>query len=106
MSIKVIIERVCKPGMGAKLPELLRELRSEALRQKGYVFGETLQSLDNQDTFLVVSTWSDVAAWQKWSRDPYRHKMETAIEPFLLETPKVKLYSEYFDSASAIERKR
>ena len=104
MSVKVMIERIAKPGLGAKLPPLLKELRSEAVRQKGYLYGETLRSVDKPDTFLVISAWSDIAAWRKWSSDALRQKKEKTIAPLLAETPQVKVYEEHFDVAGAIKR--
>ena len=104
MAVKVMIERIAKPGLGKKLPSLLRDLRSEAVRQKGYIYGETLRSVDKPDTFLVVSTWSDISAWHRWSMDPLRKRKESTIAALLAETPQVKVYEEHFDTAGAIKR--
>lgn len=104
MSVKVMIERIAKPGLGAKLPSLLKDLRSEAVRQKGYLYGETLHSVDEPDRFLVVSTWSDIAAWKRWSTDASRQKKEKMIAPLLAETAQVRVYEEHFDMDGAIRR--
>ncbi len=104
MSVKVMIERITKPGLGSKLPPLLKELRSEAVRQKGYLYGETLHSVDDPNTFLVVSTWSNIDAWHRWSSDESRQKKEKSIAPLLAVAPKVKVYEEHFDMDGAIRR--
>src|SRR5437870_2293259 len=104
MSIKVLIERVAKPGQGNKIPALLRELRSDAVRQKGYLYGETLHSMDKAGIFLVVSTWSDLAAWKRWSKDPARKHAEALLAPYLAQAPLIRIFEEYFDNAAAISR--
>jgi quinol monooxygenase YgiN len=105
MAVKVLIERTAKPGLAMKLPPLLRELRSDAVRQKGYLYGETLRSVDKPETFLVVSTWSEVTAWKKWADNPIRQRAEAQIAPLLVESPVIRLYQEYFDNTAAISRK-
>ncbi len=104
MSVKVMIERIAKPGLGVKLAPLLKELRSEAVKQKGYLYGETLRSVDKPDTFLVISAWSDIASWKRWSTDAFRQKREKTMAPLLAESPKVRVYEEHFDVAGAIKR--
>ena len=57
MAIKVLIERRVKAGHEDLVWEMLRDLRGQAVRQKGYLYGETWRSLDNPRIFLVSSTW-------------------------------------------------
>ena len=47
MAIKVLIERKIQAGHEDLVWNMLRKLRSEAVRQKGYLYGETWRSLDN-----------------------------------------------------------
>ncbi len=41
--IRVMIERQCQPGKEKQLRDLMLELRSAAMRQRGYITGETLR---------------------------------------------------------------
>ena len=47
MAIKVLIERTVKAGREELVWDILRDLRGEAVRQRGYLYGETWRSLDN-----------------------------------------------------------
>ena len=56
MAIKVLIERTVKAGREELVWDILRDLRGEAVRQRGYLYGETWRSLDNPRVFMVSST--------------------------------------------------
>ena len=55
--VRVIIERRCRPGKEAELETLLVELRTRAMRQPGYISGETLRG-DTLRTVTPLSGWS------------------------------------------------
>jgi heme-degrading monooxygenase HmoA len=57
LAVKVLIEQVVKAGYEELVWEMLRDLRGQAVRQRGYLYGETWRSLDNPRVFLVASTW-------------------------------------------------
>ena len=87
--VRVIIERRCRPGKEADLERLLVELRTRAIRQPGYVSGETLRghtlrTVGDSSLWLVISTWADAGAWQKWEMMPERLEIESKIEPLLV----------------------
>jgi heme-degrading monooxygenase HmoA len=42
---------------------LLDQLCSRGRAQPGYLFGETLKSLDNPGDYMVVSKWETVEDW-------------------------------------------
>ena len=60
--------------------DILRDLRGEAVRQRGYLYGETWRSLDNPRVFMVSSTWGHADYWENWVRDDFRVKMEAKIQ--------------------------
>ena len=62
MAIEVLIRRVTRPGTNAKilLPYIV-ELRSHAVKQPGYISGETLFNLEQTGECLVVSRWRSAA---------------------------------------------
>ena len=47
LAVKVFIERYVKAGCEEAVWEMLRDLRSQAVLQRGYLYGETWRSLDN-----------------------------------------------------------
>jgi quinol monooxygenase YgiN len=91
--VRVIIERHCRPGKEAEMESLLVEMRSRAVRQPGYVFGETLRSVDDPSLWLVISTWIDVDHWKVWEIMPERLDIASKIEPLLVAPRKVSIFS-------------
>ena len=87
--IKVIIERHAKEG--ENLSRLLRELRAAAMRQPGYVTGETLASTEDS-SIIVISTWQSLEDWKVWETSETRAKLYQQIEPLLAKKPKVRTY--------------
>lgn len=55
--IRVLIERHIKEGNRGNLVHLLREMRTVAMHQPGYVTGETLESTEDASIIAVLSTW-------------------------------------------------
>jgi heme-degrading monooxygenase HmoA len=73
MAIGVLIKRVTKHGEDAKvlLPHIV-ELRALAVRQPGYISGETFFNLDRKDECLVISRWTTIEHWQQGISDKSR----------------------------------
>ena len=93
MAIEVLIRRVTKPGINAKalLPHIV-ELRSHAVRQPGYISGETLFNLEQIDECLVISRWTTIEQWQAWNRDSRRMEIDSAMEGLLATETEYQLY--------------
>lgn len=91
--VRVIIERHCQPGKQAEMESLLVELRTKAMRQRGYISGETLQSVDDPLLWLVISTWTDADRWRMWETMPERRETLSKIEPVLAAPEKVSIFS-------------
>ena len=84
MAIGALIKRVTKHGLNAKMlmPHIV-ELRSLAVRQSGYISGETFFNLDRPEECLVISRWTSLDHWQKWKRDERRIELNDQIEKHL-----------------------
>ncbi len=91
--VRVIIERHCQPGKESELENLLIELRGKAMKQRGYVSGETLKSTDDPSLWLVLSTWLDADLWRMWQDGPEREQMDRRIQPLLTDSAKISLFS-------------
>jgi len=92
MAVRIIIDRKVKKGKATELSKLLRELRSKAMPAKGYISGETLQSLDDRQNYVVITTWQSADAWKAWERDPERKKIQARIEKLMSRPTKVRIY--------------
>jgi len=79
MQAKIIIKRKFVKDKKAEIIALLREFRSGALNQPGYVSGETLTSADDPQTMVVISTWQDMESWYKWKENNTRKALEKMV---------------------------
>ena len=82
MNAKILIKRKFKKGKEKEILALLRELRSGALNQPGYISGETLTSTENPRTMMVIGTWHDMENWYNWKRNSTRQTLEQMLETY------------------------
>jgi heme-degrading monooxygenase HmoA len=92
MAIRILITRVVDPGSEFKLNNLLWQLRAKAMQAKGYISGETLRSLDDPNSFLVISTWNSLDDWKAWETDRERKVIQDEIDKLLRFPSKTQLY--------------
>ena len=83
MVVKVIIKRIVPKDKAMEMIPYIRQLRLLATDQKGYISGETLKSLDQPDSFLVISNWQSPEAWEKWLLSKERQEIQTNIDTLL-----------------------
>ncbi|MGD1154069.1 MAG: antibiotic biosynthesis monooxygenase family protein [Syntrophales bacterium] len=95
--IRVMIERKCQPGKEKQLRDLLLELRSAGMRQRGYISGETLREADNPSVFMVVSTWITRDAWKVWQTSRQRLLIEDMMNSLLTDARKVRVFTEDYE---------
>jgi len=94
MTVKITIERTVKPDQQDELLLLLKELRTHAIHQPGYIAGETLTSVDRPGTHLVISTWHSLHDWKAWENHPERLEILTKVEALLSTPSKVGVFVE------------
>lgn len=80
MSLKVLIKRKVPPETRDEIINLIKELRSRATGQPGYITGETLQRIDEPGEFLVISTWQSLEDWENWVNSAIRTEIRQRIE--------------------------
>ena len=90
--VRIIIERRCQQGKEAELEKLLMELRLSATKQRGYVSGETLRSVDDPSLWLVISTWTDAELWKAWKTMVERLEIASKIKPLLVAPEKTSVF--------------
>ncbi len=83
MAVKVIIRRIIPEHRAEDLKPLLRELRTMAMLQPGYISGETLRRLYKPDEFLVISTWESAEDWNRWAKSQERNEVQGKIDTVL-----------------------
>jgi heme-degrading monooxygenase HmoA len=80
MTAKIIIQRRFQKDKETEIFSLLRELRSGAMNQDGYISGQTLTASDDSQTLVVISTWQDLASWKLWKNNATRQALEKMLE--------------------------
>jgi len=85
--VRITIDR--RSNNVLRLLPLLRELRTEAMNQAGYISGETLVNADDRSNIVVISNWVNLKDWRAWQKKKRRIEIELRIEPLLVEAPKV-----------------
>jgi heme-degrading monooxygenase HmoA len=83
MTVKIFIRRKVSPENVLALTVLLKKLRSLTLNQSGYIYGETLKRVDNQDECMVVSTWRSLDDWNAWLNNEDRKAIQGEIDTLL-----------------------
>jgi heme-degrading monooxygenase HmoA len=82
MQAKIIIKRKFIKGKQREIIALLRELRSGALQQPGYISGETLSSKEDPQTLVVIGSWQDMESWITWRENDTRKTLERMLETY------------------------
>jgi heme-degrading monooxygenase HmoA len=79
MLVKIFIKRRFVKGKVKEINALLRDFRSGAMTQAGYVSGETLVSYDDPRDVLVIGTWQNMESWLAWKDNPRRKEFEAML---------------------------
>jgi heme-degrading monooxygenase HmoA len=80
MAVKVFIKRSIKKDQTAAAVKLLMELRSRALKQPGYISGETLVNHYDPRNIAMVSTWQTIDDWIRWQESDERAAKEGQLD--------------------------
>ena len=99
MSVKIVIERKFKEAPTEDDLRVIDEIRIEALRDRGYIGGETVVNADNSREVLVFSAWSSVDDWNSWYTKKGWENLEKSLAPHLEEPAKIRIFSPGADYA-------
>ncbi|MBT8339266.1 MAG: antibiotic biosynthesis monooxygenase [Desulfatitalea sp.] len=80
MIAKILIKRCFKPGKTKQILALLNDLRAHAMRQPGYISGETLVQNASPHCMVIIGTWQSIEDWYCWRDSNERNKYEAMIE--------------------------
>lgn len=92
MTVKIFIRRKVAPANVLELTVLLKKLRALTLSQPGYIYGETLKSLDRDDECMVISTWRSKEDWIAWASNAQRITIQNEIDTLLGEKTEYAIY--------------
>ncbi len=97
MSVKVLVERRVRKGYEGWVWHMLRDLRAEALRTHGYLYGESWRSADDHRVFVTLSVWGSREQWQACAQSDERVREEERINRLLRKPGVVKVYEDAVD---------
>ena len=93
MTIKVILLRKVPVEQELDLRPLLVRLRACCMEENpGYIGGETLINADDPTEILVISTWADIHAWNRWVNSDRRASLQRQIDELLGSETKYQVY--------------
>ena len=81
------------PGAQGDITRLLRELRSAATRQPGFISGQAVIDPRSPTTFMTISEWSSIKAWETWEKNPVRTDIIGQIGDLLQTAPMQRLWA-------------
>ncbi len=92
MSIKVVIEREFKETPTVEDLGIIDEIRVQALRDRGYIGGETIVNAENAREVIVLSAWASVDDWKSWYDKKGWEELEKDLAPRLEQTTKIRVF--------------
>jgi heme-degrading monooxygenase HmoA len=92
MPVKVFIRRKIKESRLEKAFEILKRFRSGAMKQPGYISGETLVDHYDPRSITIISCWETVDDWIRWQESDAREIQESELEDYLEAPTKYEIY--------------
>jgi len=92
MAVKILIKRSIGQEVASVVRPLIVELRAHAMKQHGYISGETLKCIDRPGEYLVISTWDSLDDWEKWLNSQERILLENKIDSITGKTTEYATY--------------
>ena len=89
--IRVIIEREIAEGLEQFYESAIANLLHVMANARGYVSGESSVEIHRPNRYVVITRWTDEAAWNYWRQSSERQELLNVIRPFLLKEEKFKL---------------
>ena len=93
MSVILTVERQIVPGAQGDITRLLRELRSAATRQPGFISGQTVIDPRSPTSFMTISEWSSIKSWETWGNNRVRADIIGQIGTLLQTAPVQRLWA-------------
>ena len=92
MPVHVIIKRKMQVHEPEQLLPLLKEIRTRAKQQPGYISGETLRNLESPGEYMVFSTWETAEDWKRWLLSKERRDLQGKVDSLIGERTFYELF--------------
>lgn len=92
--IRVIVDHQLKDKKHTEeLIGVMKQLTGEAIKQPGYIIGETLVSSEDECNILVIATWRSAKHFNDWYSPEMRQKVESMYPAILTELPRIRIFN-------------
>ena len=92
MSTKIIIERRCREAVTSEDLRIIDEIRMKALRNRGYIGGETIVNAEDPHEVIVISAWSNAGDWKAWYENLEWKGLEKELTSRLERSANVRIF--------------
>ena len=94
MQVTLMVERNVIPGEQEAVKELLRELRSHATHQPGFISGQSVVDVFSPTKVMTITMWTTMASWEAWENSPERISMTDRIAELIQAPPSLRLWGQ------------
>ena len=94
MQVTLMVERNVIPGEQEPVKLLLRELRSHATHQPGFISGQSVVDVFSPTKVMTITIWTSLASWEAWENSPERISITDRIAELLQEPPTLRLWGQ------------
>lgn len=106
MPVHVIIKRKWLTGKPEKLFPLLKEMRTRAEKQPGFLSSQTLRSVDDPKYFVVIGRWESAKHWEQWLLSKERRELQCKVDSLIGEKTFYEIFEVVGDDGKALPGKR
>ena len=92
MAIKVMIRRKFPKDKQKELLHWIRKIRGQVPQQPGYISGEYLKSIEDEDEIVTISSWFSIEDWQNWFESKERKEVQSNIDAIAGVTTDYSIY--------------
>jgi len=93
MAVTIFIRRsLANKTITSKLAPLLVQLRSRATVQPGFITSQTFSSIEKNEEYLIISTWSSLEDWNIWMNSAERLEIQGQVDQLLGEKTIYRYY--------------
>lgn len=92
MTVKILIYRNISKEQEPIVRPFLKQLRQLALRQTGYISGESLISGENLEENLIISSWESLDYWEAFLDNDDSRKIRMNIDQILGRETRYQVY--------------
>ncbi len=92
MTVKILITRRISKEQESVVRPFLKQLHQYALKQKGYISGESLISSEDLENHLIISSWESLDYWEMFLELNEANKIRHQIDQILGHETVYKIY--------------